>query len=217
MIYRFFDLNELSENQIARYYSMLSDKKKAKIASLPDAARRIEALSAEMIARQALSELLDAPEFSFSLLIDVNGKSAVGNYSAYLSVARAGDLLCCAVSGRKVGVALSRPRAFSFSQAQALFTDTEIRDIFSGLDDSFARLINLPEIKIKAATEKFALYEALKYSYFRAKGRVTGRPEAISEFRFDGENYVCSDREYVVKETGKYENIIFAITEESKP
>ena len=131
LIYKIFNINDMTQELADRYFQLISDVKKKQILNAKDKIRAAQAFVADMLARQCLSELLDAPEFSFSLLLNPDSRSIVSNFDAQISIATAGEYVGCAVSRMPVGIALEIPGTFSFGDAQAFLSDSEIRNIFS--------------------------------------------------------------------------------------
>lgn len=215
MIYNFFDINALDEQTTAKYYPVLSDKKKKLITSLSDAKERCMVFCAEILARQCLHQLTDSPEFSFQLLLDVNGKSAVGNFDAYISLCSEEDILCCAVSKSPLGASLKKADVFSFSQLQRFLTDKELRDVFSFSRFTYSDLIKNGNLSETPVCERAALYLALKQSYFRAMGKVLKNNYLAVDFTIKNEEIKCSDSNVKVSATGfdRKNNIAYAITE----
>ena len=211
MLYRFFDVNDVDDTIVSKYYLMMSDKRKAVISSMSSGHARAVALTGEMLARSLLCRLLDAPEFSFELLLNPNGRSAVGNYRAYLSLAACGDTVGCAVSRTPVGLCLAEKRGFSFAEAQSRFSDAELRYIFAESGLAFARLVNLPLITERAAATRFASCAAVKTAYNRARGRTAG--ESGVEILRDPSGAVLSDPAFAVAAAGEENGLCFAVVE----
>lgn len=194
MRYRFFDINDLTEDMVKKYYPMLTEHKKNKLKEESDPHERAVGFCAEMCARQCLSDEFDSPEFSFSLLVNPNSASVVSNYAASLSVVSDGDCVACAVDRGACGVGISKAEEFEFSEAQSLCTDRELRDIFSFSVHSFADIVNRKTCCEPEPTERFALYRALKEAYFRASGRSVRNNFRYAEFVIGESEIACSDK-----------------------
>ena len=121
----------MTEELASHYFPLMTEGKRAKILGAKDKVKGAQAFVADMLARQCLSELCDAPEFSFSLLINPDSKSVVTNFNAEISVSTAGEYVACAVSTVPVGISIVKAGDFTFSEAQELLTDAEIRYLFS--------------------------------------------------------------------------------------
>ena len=211
MLFRSFNVNDVDDVVIGKYYNVLSDKRKSVISSLPTGHDRAVALTCEMLARSLLSALLDAPEFSFQLLLYPNARSAVANYKAYLDLVNVGDTVACAVSQRRVGAALAEQRPFSFSEAQTLFSDAELRYIYAESGYSFASLVNMPLTGEKTAAERFADLLAVRTAYNRCLGRVSGQT-SVRILR-ERDEYVLSDPAVRILRTGSADGLRFAVAE----
>ena len=215
MIYRFFDIDSLSDEMIAKYFNLLSETKRNTIAGLKSPFERSVALSAEILARQCLNELFDAPEFSFKLLLDPNGKSAVGNFDAGISLAVYSDMLGCAVSKNAVGMSMCGIEEYSFADLQTFLTDAELRDVFSFSRFSYTELLQRKNIDEQKVRLRAAAYMALKKSYYRAKGKTLNNNMLSVGFRFDNDAVCCSDLSVRVCAVGYNEkhDFVYAVTE----
>lgn len=211
MLFESFNVNRVDDVIIGKYYNAMSDKRKSVISSLPTGHDRAVALTGEMLARKLLSTLLDAPEFSFQLLLYPNARSAVANYRAHLDLVAEGDTVACAVSLNRVGVALSPRRPFGFAEAQTLFSDAELRYIYAEAGYSFASLINMPPFAGKTAVERFAAYTAIRSAYNRCLGRVAGHTPV--EIRREGGAFLLSDPAVGITRTGETDGLCYAVAE----
>lgn len=218
MVFRAMNINELSEDMTAHYFPLLTDAKKEKILKMSNFNEKNIAFCSEILARQCLSELCDAPEFSFSLLCNPNSKSAVGNFDAEISISSAGDFIACAASHDYVGVGISPIMPFSFQDAQKNLTDAEIRAVFSESGYSFSDIIKQPLCKEKSAIIKYAVFSSLKDAYFYASGRGIRSDRRNYYFEFEGTSMACSDKSFSVVKSyvDSKENVAVSVIERCK-
>lgn len=193
------ELNDLSDDMISKYFLMLSDSRKKRIAGMKDICQRRTALCCEILARQCLSELCDAPEFAFELLCNPGGKSVVGNFDANICLEKTGETVGCAVSANPVGIGIVELTPFSFFEAQNILSDSEIRFIFSDSKYSFADLIKASECREINVIRQYALIKALKNAHFYAGGRGIRSETKNLQFSFDGKQLYCSDSQAEIK------------------
>ena len=198
MIHKIFDIKDLNDDLIAKYFPILSDARQKKIASMKSVEDRTIAFCTEIIARKCLSEHCNAPEFSFSLLCLPNGKTVVGNYDVNISMTICDDLIGCAVSDKNIGIGIHKIYPFTFKEAQELFSDSEIRNIFSVSKYSFSEIVNLNECNETEVMQKFAVFSSLKEAYFQASGRSIRSDMHKIDFVFDGSELICSDKDAAV-------------------
>ena len=198
MVLKRMNINALSIEMTKKYYPMLTEKRRQKINEMADPGDRATAFCSEILARQCLSELLDAPEFSFQLMCNANFKSVVGNFGAYIYIASFGNTVACAASLQPVGACILPVRPFSFAEAQSLFSDSEVRAVYAQSGYSFAELVNKPVCAEENVMKMFALYASLKEAYFRATGRGYRANINKTEFIYNGAEVVCSDPAYSV-------------------
>lgn len=198
MVFKMMNIGELTIEQTRTYYPMLTEQRKNKINAMESADERAVTFCSEILARKCLSELLDAPEFSFQLLCNANSKSIVGNYTANLNISSAGRIVVCAAGITNVGTGVREYAPFSFSEAQTMFTDAEIRAIYSESRSSFVDLIKMPACNEESVMRMHALFAALKDAYFNASGRGVRTNLNKVGFLFNGDRIVCTDENYIV-------------------
>ena len=196
MVFKKMNVDDLSIEMTKHYYPMLTEMRQKKINEMTDADARATAFCSEILARQCLSELLDAPEFSFQLMCNANFKSVVGNFAAHLYIAAFSGTVACAASRAPVGVSILPVRPFSFAEAQALLSDAELRAIYAESGYSFAALVNQPQCEEEPVMKMFALYASLKESYFRATGRGYRANIHRTEFFCRNGEMECADATY---------------------
>lgn len=217
MVFKKMNINALSLEMTKHYYPMLTAMRRKKINEMADPGDRSVAFCSEILARQCLSELLDAPEFSFQLMCNANFKSVVGNYGAHIYIAAFGNIVACAASETPVGACILPVRPFSFAEAQKLFSDSEVRAIYSKSGYSFAELVNRPLCDEPNVMKMFALYSSLKESYFRATGRGYRANINKMEFIYNGTDIDCSDPSYRVAycKVDKEENLAISVVKKT--
>ena len=215
MIYKFFDIDTLNEELTAKYFPLLSETRRNLIAALPSAYDRSVAFCSEILARQCLNEMFHSPEFSFKLLLAPNGKSAVGNFDAQISLAEYEGYLGCAVSKKSVGIALCPAENTSFNDLQKLLTDKELRDALSFSRYSFTEIMKKQTVDEREVCACAAVFLALKQSYFRAKGKVLNNNNMSVEFIIRENSIECSDKSINCVNAGFTHNnkLAYAITE----
>lgn len=198
MVYKIFNINDMNEELVTRYFSLMTEGKRNKILNAKDKIRAAQEFAADMLARQCLSEFCDAPEFSFNLLINPGSKSVVSNFDAEISVSVCDEFVGCAVSDMPVGISLYKFVPFSFAEAQDNLRDSEIRHLFSYSKYSFAELLNIDKCCEPALMQKFSMYKSLKTAQFLASGRGIREKRNNAEFIFSATGVVCSDASYAV-------------------
>ncbi len=212
------NLNDLTDDLISKYFLMLPESRQKRIAGMNNLDERRTALCCEILARQCLSELCDAPEFAFELLCMPNGKSIVRNFDAEICITKCSDTVGCAVSYKQIGLGLVELAPFSFLEAQKLLSDSEIRCIFSDSKHSFAELINFSEIYETSVINQYAVIKSLKDAHFYSSGRGIRTDLNKIQFEFDGKQMICSDKNFVVMTSyiSNSRNLAVSIVERSK-
>ncbi len=168
------------------------------IINAKDKLRGARAFVSDMLARQCLSEFLDAPEFSFSLLLNPDAKSVVSNFDAQICVATAGEYVGCAVSHLPVGIGLAKSEPFSFQTAQAILSDSELRNVFSFSKYSFSELLIKDLCDEPLLQERFSVYRSLKTAQFHSSGRSIREKKNNITFDCSDNKITCSNENYSV-------------------
>ena len=205
MVYKIMNINSIDKEMTQKYFPMLTEMRRLKISEMKTPRERAVTFCSEILARQCLSELFDAPEFSFSILCNPDSKSILGNFNGNICIVTNGDYVACAADVEQVGISLKAFEPFSFQDAQKNFTDSEIRYIFSDSTYSFSQIVNMAQISEPAVIEKFAVMSALKESQFKASGRGIRENSTKTEFTVTNNTAVCSDGSYSVEELKKDE------------
>ncbi len=195
MIFKIMDIDDLNDDMIAAYFPMLSPVRQKKILMMKNVKDRQTAFCSEILARKCLSELCDAPEFSFQLLVNPDSKSFVGNFEAEISIVTCENFVACAVSRDSVGISMVSVAPFTFNVAQSIFTDTELRAVFADSSYSFGELINMEMCSEKSVMQRFALMRSLKEAHFYSTGRGIRTDMKRTLFEFDSEGMRCSDED----------------------
>lgn len=198
LVYKLMNTDDLSLEMTKKYYPMLTDQRKKKINDMESREKRTLAFCSEIIARQCLSKLFDAPEFAFKLLCNPDSVSVVGNFDASISIVHSGKYVACAASRDKVGICLVPVEPFSFIDAQKKFSDSEIRAIYADSGYSFSENIKQDICSEENVMQKYALFSSLKEAHFKSTGRGIRTDMRKIEFMFNGERLLCSDKEAVI-------------------
>ncbi len=174
------------------------------------------AVAFEFLARECLSELTQAPKFAFNLLTGINKLCLVGNFSAYFSLSKKDDFLCCAADLTPIGIDCRRIEPFYFSQAQAEMSDSEIRYIYATTVRFFADVVRLDLCDVKEEMERYWKVRSMKEAYFTALGRTFRNLKDVN-FDFSDGNAYCSDARYtyVNSHTSKDGNYIFSVVQKN--
>ena len=196
MIHKIFNVNNISTDIVAHYLPLISQQKKEKILSMNDPFLASQSLTAEMLARQCLSELCDAPESSFQLLIKPDEKSAVTNFSAKIAVSTCGEFVACCASHNNIGISILKPAPFTFSDLQKYCTDSEIRHILSDSNQTLTDVIRNGNCTDARAIKAYAELITLKKAQFSASGKVILNNISKINFIYSDNLVECMDKDY---------------------
>lgn len=210
--------DDLTDELISKYFSMLTEARQKKIIETQDVTLRRVLFCSEILARQCLSELCDAPEFSFSLLCNPNGRSVVGNFQCELSIVNCEKIVGCAVSHNPVGIGINKIEPFTFSDAQNKFTDSEIRMILSDSHYSFSEIVNLNECNETIPMQKYSIFSSLKDAYYYSSGRGLRSVTRNIFFSLIDNMIHCSDEsaKVITSYIDRRQSVSVAVIERSK-
>ena len=198
MVHKIFNINDITKDMVAHYLPLISQQKREKILSMNDAFLASQTLVSEMLARQCLSLLCDAPESSFQLLIKPDAKSAVTNFNAKISVCTCGEFVACCASHNNIGISLVRPDHFTFADFQKNCSDSEIRHILSDSKQTLTDVIRTGNCTDASAIKEYAKLLSLKKAQFSASGKVILSNISKINFSFEDNTAHCLDNNYKV-------------------
>ncbi len=211
-------IKELTGELASQYIPLITAAKRNRILSIEDPYNAAQALLCEILARQCLSQLCDAPEFSFQLLLNPDSKSIVSNFNAEISLSTSGEYVACCASYNFVGIGIAESKPFTFKQAQEIFSDAEIRMLYSDSKYSFSELVNQPycdEVNVK---NRFAVLNSLKDAHFYSTGRGIRADKRKVTFEIKNNEILCSDRNCIIKKSTflSDKNVALSIIERCK-
>lgn len=218
VIYKFFDIKNLDEKIVAEYLPLMTDAKRERLLSVADPLTASRILVSEMLARQCLTKLCDAPEFAFQLLIRPDEKSAVTNFDAKISVVTCNEFVACCASKNNVGISVLKPAEFSFNDAQKMLSDSEIRYLFSESRQSLSDIIKNDICDERDVVKKYAMLLSLKKAYHHAAGKVIMNNMSKVNFDISEDKVRCADDNYSVQLFAYSEemNLAYSIVERCK-
>ncbi len=217
MIYKIFNVKNLTREMIAEYLPLLSDQKRDRILSITDILAASQALVCEILPRQCLSQLCDAPQSSFQLLVKPDSKSAVTNFDAKISINTCDEYVICAASHKSIGAFIMKPADFSFPELQKNLSDSEIRYLLSDSSFSVTDIIRNKHCGNNELNARYAMLISLKKALFYSSGKVIMNNLSKINFSFSENKIISDNPQYEVMkcEYLKEYNLVCSIVERS--
>ncbi len=202
MVCKSIQLSSVSPEMYKETFDILSPNRQSRILAMKTDEEKRNAVAFEMLARKCLSALTDAPEFAFNILTGINKLCLVSNFSAYFSLSMNGDFLCCAADKVPIGIDCRKMEPFRFSEAQRLFSDVELRQIFATTVRSLADIVRYDVCDMQAEMLQYWKMYTMKEAYFTALGRTFRNFRDVS-FDFSNGTVTCSDARFTYDSSHK--------------
>ena len=108
----------------------MSEEKKARVNRFRSNDDKKRSVSAEMIARNAVSEFLSIPPEEIVFEVKPSGKPSVKSFDVEFNVSHSGDLVVCAVSDSPVGIDVEQIRPIDLKIAKRICNGEELYNLF---------------------------------------------------------------------------------------
>lgn len=163
-MWKLFDINNLTDEQYNKYFSMMSDARKEKVLRLKDVNARKRTVAAEMLVKEMLSE-------DICIEIADNGKPYTKD--AYFSISHTENLVVCVVSQRPIGIDIERIKPYDDRLCKRITNEREYKYINKDAEKLW-EIWTLKEAIIKKdgkgissikTTDTFAQINKQKYVY----------------------------------------------------
>ena len=126
MKYRFFDINNLTDEEYFRYYSLMSDEKKERLSAYRfDKDKRLS-VAGEMLVKKLIADETGKDKKDIIIQTDENGKPFTQNADIHLSISHSNDLVIAAISSSEVGVDIEKIKPVSDSLINKVCTQKEL-------------------------------------------------------------------------------------------
>ena len=138
-LWKLFDINNLSDEEYNRYFSMMSSSRKEKVLSLKNTTARKRTVAGEMLVKQMLSD---------DVVIEIadNGKPYTDN--ACFSISHTENLVVCAISDTPIGIDIERSKPYDDRLCRRITNENEYKYI-SGNAEKLWEIWTLKEAIIK--------------------------------------------------------------------
>lgn len=168
------DLNNVSESELSQWFDAMSESRKEEVSRLKNDTKRKSKIAADSLSRAAVSEFcgISPAEIRFSKN-EFGNPFAVG-LDVFFSISHSGDLVCCAVSDREIGIDIEKKREIRLDAAKRFACESELE-------------------YIGGSTERFFEIWTLKEAYFKCIGTGLGADIKNVSFKKTDDGYECSE------------------------
>lgn len=128
--YEVFNINNFSETDYNRFFSLMADSKKEKTEKYRFSADKKLSVAGDMLARKMISEKCRISQEEILFSVHNNGKPYVLNCDIHFSISHSGSLAVCAISDKPIGADIEFMAENDFSAAEIFATDKEKAYIF---------------------------------------------------------------------------------------
>ena len=173
MTERFFNINELTDEQYEKYFSLMSEEKQKAVARFRFEDDRKRSVAGEMLARIMISEETDVDGDGIVFSVGENGKPFAENVNIHFNISHSADFVLCAVNGSPVGVDIEKKREIKPEVIKKVCTENEIK---------FVDEAESPDEKLRRFFEIWTFKEA----YFKYVGTGITDFKSVDYLSFDG-------------------------------
>lgn len=154
MQFTFCPISEISEKDINRVQSLLSDSQREYILKISEK-KRIQSLAVRALLMLMLEKYYPSVSVSDLSFCD-GGKPFLKDSKLFISLTHSGDMVGCAISHRKVGIDIEKIRSVKEKTVSRVCSGEELEYISQNGAQSFFTLWTLKEAYIKAEGISFS-------------------------------------------------------------
>ncbi len=124
-------IDDVSESEYEKYYSLLAEEKKKRIDSLRFEKDKRLSVCAEMLAKKMIAKRCSVKPENIVILTDSNGKPYVKNADIYFNISHSGDMVACALCDSPVGIDIEKMREVDDKLIKFVSTNEELEYIYA--------------------------------------------------------------------------------------
>ncbi|MBQ6380384.1 MAG: 4'-phosphopantetheinyl transferase superfamily protein [Clostridia bacterium] len=109
-MYEIKNINDISEQEYARTYALLSHEKKERVDAFRFEADRKRTLAGEWLVRELIARNCGVAPDSIEFAVHQNGKPYCKNVQVHFNISHSADLVICALSSKPVGADIEQMR-----------------------------------------------------------------------------------------------------------
>lgn len=190
-----FNINDLTQDEYTKWYSMMTAQRKEKVDKLRIAQKKYCTVAGEMIVKKYISNKLGIDYKHIIILTTEKGKPYVENINIHFNISHCENMVACAFDEKEIGVDIEKIRPINLSITKKVCTDNELLYIFEKTPqpDDFSLC------ERKDLLEKFFQIWTTKEAYFKCVGTGITQLKSIDCFKLDCNKTTKTVGDYIVQ------------------
>lgn len=140
-----FNIKNLKSDSYDKYLGLMTEKRKAYVLSFKSQARRMLSVAAEMLVKEAISELKSIHVSDIILEKNSAGMPEIENCNIKISISHSGNMAVCAIDDSPIGIDIEKIREINLKVAERFCNNTELDYIYGAenTEDSLFRFFEI--------------------------------------------------------------------------
>lgn len=125
MEYFIYNIENLSDAEYEKWFSLMTKEKQERVSKYKDATRRKCSVAGEMLVKLHVGSILDVEPEALKILADDNGKPYIPDCTVHFNISHCENILVLAFSDEELGIDVERIRPISLNILKRFFSEEE--------------------------------------------------------------------------------------------
>ncbi len=193
MEYLIYNIEDLTNEEYRKWFSLMSEERQKKINRYKDEARKKCSVAGEMLVKKHISKILNISPESIKISIDDNGKPFIKDCDIHFNISHCENMVICAFGSESIGVDIEKIKPTTLSVLKRFYSSSEQEYVFGFVPkDEDLKLCENTEI-LERFYRIFTLKEAIcKKSGIGIKGLKKADALPYLDHSFKENEYIIS-------------------------
>lgn len=129
-----FNINDLTESEYEKFFSLLSQEKREKAERFKDVNDKKRSICGEILAKSAIAKICGKEVEDLVFEVKKSGKPFCKNVDIEFSISHSGDFVVCAVSDKPIGIDIQKIVPYNEKIAKRVCSQEELKMIVNSTD-----------------------------------------------------------------------------------
>lgn len=125
MEYFIYNIENLSDAEYEKWFSLMTEEKQERVSKYKDATRRKCSVAGEKLVKEYIGKALDIAPENLRILADENGKPYIPDRPVHFNISHCENMLVYAFSVEEIGIDIERIRSISLNILKRFFSRDE--------------------------------------------------------------------------------------------
>ncbi len=193
MEYYIYNINDLTNEEYQKWFSLMVKEKQDKVCRYKDEERRKCSVAGEMLVKKHIGNALSISPESLKISIDENGKPFIKDCDIHFNISHCENMVICAFGSESIGVDIEKIKPTALSILKRFYSPSEQEYVFGFIPkDEDLNLCENTEI-LERFYRIFTLKEAIcKKSGIGIKGLKEAAALPYLDHSFKENEYIIS-------------------------